>query len=222
MWTYNRALQSGAFTGVYVATDDPRIKKAVEEHRGMVIMTSADHTSGTDRIYEASQHIDFDCAVNLQGDEPLIPVDILRDFADNALKMDKMSLLTCVSYATIEDVDSPNVVKVVLATNGDALYFSRSPIPYNRDGAPHRYYKHCGIYGFTKESLKAFCTLKNGSLEEREKLEQLRALEHGMRVHCLVRDFKSIGIDTREDLEAFKRHVAQTAHTEQVVSAGTE
>ena len=214
MWTYNRALESNAFSAVYVATDDVRIKKVVEEHHGKAIITSTDHASGTDRIFEASQHIEFDCVVNLQGDEPLIPPAIIRDFADNCVKMDKMSLLTCVSYATIEDVDTPKVVKVVLAANGDALYFSRLPIPYNRDGGPCRYYKHSGIYGFTRESLKKFCSLERGYLEEREKLEQLRALEHGMRIQCLVRDFKSIGIDTKEDMEALAHYVAQTEHAE--------
>lgn len=204
MRTYNRAVESEAFDDIYVATDDSRIKDTVERCKGKAIMTSPDHTSGTDRVFEAVQNIDCDYIVNLQGDEPRIPVDILQDFAGNVVKIDKLSLLTCVSYATIEEADNPNVVKVVLAANGDAIYFSRFPIPFDRNNRGCKIYKHSGIYGFSRESLKMFCSLKRGYLEEVEKLEQLRALEYGMKIHCLVKDYTCINIDTPEDLEIFR------------------
>lgn len=204
MWTYNRAVESGAFGDIYVATDDERIRDAVEHHNGKAVMTSPDHASGTDRVFEAVQNTEYDFIVNLQGDEPLIPVDILQDFAGSVIKLDKLSLLTCVSYATIEDAENPNVVKAVLAANGDAIYFSRSPIPFDRDKKGCRIYKHSGIYGFSRESLAMFCSLKRGYLEEVEKLEQLRALEYGMKIRCLIRDFVCINIDTPEDMERFR------------------
>ena len=204
MWAYKRAAESEAFGDIYVATDDSRIKDTVEQYKGKAIMTSPDHTSGTDRVFEVVQNTDCDYIVNLQGDEPRIPVDILQDFAENVKKIDKMSLLTCVSYATIKDADNPNVVKVVLTAKGDAIYFSRSRIPFDRDKQGCRIYKHSGIYGFSRESLTMFCSLKRGYLEEVEKLEQLRALENGMKIHCLIKDYKSINIDTPEDLEHFR------------------
>ncbi len=207
MWTYNRAVESKAFKDVYVATDDKRIKNIVEPYNGNVIMTSPDHTSGTDRVFEAVQNIDCDYIVNLQGDEPRIPVDILRDFVKKLLVIDKLSLLTCVSYATIEEADNPDAVKVVLAANGDAIYFSRSPIPFDRDTIGCKIYKHNGIYGFSRESLEMFCNLEHGYLEKIEKLEQLRALEHGMKIECLIGDYNCISIDTREDVELFRSSI---------------
>jgi 3-deoxy-D-manno-octulosonate cytidylyltransferase len=210
MWTYNRAMESEAFNEVYVATDDERIQDTVREFGGKSIMTSPDHSSGTDRIHEAVQNIPGDYVVNLQGDEPQIPIDILKDFGENLIETDTLSLLTCVSYATIEEINDPNVVKTVLAADGAALYFSRAPIPFGRDTSNITGYKHVGIYGFSRESLARFCNLKKGVLEDIEKLEQLRALEHGMRVLCLVRDFTCRGIDTPEDLEAFRLSVDET------------
>jgi 3-deoxy-manno-octulosonate cytidylyltransferase (CMP-KDO synthetase) len=204
MWTYNRARESDAFKEVYVATDDERILETVNSFGGRAIMTSANHASGTDRIHEASQHIECTYLVNLQGDEPLIPVEILRDFASHLIGRDSFSLLTCVSHATLKDMKNPNVVKAVLAADGSALYFSRSPIPFERDMTQGKRYKHNGMYGFSKESLERFCRLPCGVLEKTEKLEQLRALEHGMRIECLVRDYESISVDTQEDLKALK------------------
>lgn len=207
IWTYNRAVESESFDDIYVATDDLRIKDAVEKYKGKAIMTSPDHISGTDRVFEAVQNIDCDYIINLQGDEPRIPVDILHDFSQEVGKIDKMSLLTSVSYATIEEVNNPNVVKVVLTAKGDAMYFSRSPIPFDRDRKGCRFYKHSGIYGFSREGLRMFCSHKRGYLEEIEKLEQLRALEYGMKIQCLVMDYKSFTIDTPEDLETFRSAV---------------
>ncbi len=207
MWTYNRAKESGAFDDVYVATDDARIMDTVTQHGGSALMTSPEHASGTDRVNEVVQKTAGDYIVNLQGDEPQIPVDILKGFAENLLKLDNLSLLTCVTYATIEEMHDANVVKAVLSAKREALYFSRAPIPFGRDDARYTGYKHIGIYGFTRESLARFCTLESGELEKVEKLEQLRALEHGMKIVCLKREYFGIGIDTEEDLESFRLSV---------------
>lgn len=206
MWTYNNAEAAAVFDSVLVATDDQRIYAAVEENGGKAIMTSDDHQSGTDRVLEALEVITNDDVfiVNLQGDEPRIPATILQDFVRNLSRIDKLSLLTCVSDAKIEEINNPNVVKVVLDSKDKALYFSRAAIPFARDATPYKCYKHSGIYGFTKKSLELFCGFPPGKLEQVEKLEQLRALENGMKIHCLVKNFSSLNIDTQQDLEQFR------------------
>ncbi len=207
MWVYNRALESGVFDGVYVATDEKRIQDTVNSYNGESIMTSSAHQSGTDRIYEALRGKSYGYVVNLQCDEPLIPIDIIKDFTEALLEIDDLSLITCVSNATIKDMENPNVVKAVLDANGYALYFSRSPIPYIRDDKECELYKHNGIYGFTRESLDKFYNYPPGKLEKIEKLEQLRALEMGMKIRCLFRNYISFGIDTQEDLDMFRKYV---------------
>lgn len=204
MWVYNRAVESGSFEEVYIATDDKRIEDTIQQHNGKSIMTSINHVSGTDRTWEAVQEIECTHIVNLQGDEPQIPIEILKEFTENCKEINDSTLLTCVSNATIEDRDNPNVVKAVLADNGDALYFSRAPIPYALNGLKAQWFKHMGIYGFTRKSLGKFCSYPPGRLEKIEKLEQLRALEMGMTIHCLVRDYETISIDTPEDVSTFK------------------
>lgn len=204
MWAYNRAVESGAFARVCVATDDQRIAGTVVQFGGEAVMTSALHQRGTDRVSEAAGKTDCTHIVNLQGDEPDVPLEIIRDFVSDLSRIDDLSLLTLVSNATIKEVESPHVVKAVLGSAGDALYFSRAVIPFDRGTGDRAFYKHHGIYGFTREGLFRFCSLPPGALEQRESLEQLRALEQGMKVKCLVRDFTSRGIDTPEDLEQFR------------------
>jgi len=208
MWAYNGALTSGVFGKVCVATDDRRVFEAVERHGGVAVMTAADHPSGTDRVCEAARAWpQFDYIVNLQGDEPLVPADLLKCLERSIGRIDDNSLLTCVSYATIEERINPNIVKVVLNRREEALYFSRSPIPFDRDGEAGKVLKHCGIYAFTKRGLEHFCGLPRGELEHREKLEQLRALEHGMKIMCFFFKYDGAGIDTPEDVQKFKRLV---------------
>lgn len=211
MWVYNRAVESGAFAHVCVATDDERIRAVVEHHGGRAVMTRPDHASGTDRACEVAQSMRYGYVVNLQGDEPLIPLELLRAFTAVLHELDNNSLLTCVGNATINETQDPNVVKAVCASNGDALYFSRAPIPYARDGAPRGAYRHTGLYGFTREGLVRFCGLPRGTLECIEKLEQLRALEGGMRIRCLTYEYRSEGIDTPEQLERFRRRIKTKA-----------
>jgi 3-deoxy-manno-octulosonate cytidylyltransferase (CMP-KDO synthetase) len=210
MWAYRRARDSDAFDRVIVATDDQRILDAVRAYGGEAVMTSTAHRSGTDRVLEAVSGVNAQHIVNLQGDEPEVPVKLLRDFAESLNNLDDKSLLTCVSNATIEEASNPDVVKAVLAADGRALYFSRAAIPFDRDGEDCRRYKHIGIYGFTRASLERFCGLGPGALEQAEKLEQLRALEANMTIRCLIRRYDAIGIDTPRDLELFRRRVGES------------
>jgi 3-deoxy-manno-octulosonate cytidylyltransferase (CMP-KDO synthetase) len=208
MWAYNGAVAANVFDKVCVATDDLRVHETVRRFGGESCMTSALHVSGTDRVAEVAVKLGYRYIVNLQGDEPCVPPDLLAKVASNLDKLDDNSLLTCVSNATIEDKENPNVVKVVCAINGEALYFSRAPIPFDRDGRGQQgILSHVGIYGFSAESLKRFCSYPAGTLELREKLEQLRALENGMRIICLTTDYASCGIDTPQDLDAFRKRV---------------
>jgi 3-deoxy-manno-octulosonate cytidylyltransferase (CMP-KDO synthetase) len=205
MWVYNRAVEAGVFDSVCVATDDRRIAEAVQSRGGTAYMTAGEHASGTDRAFEVAQRNDYPYIVNLQGDEPCIPSGLLREFAANLSRLDDNSLLTCVSNATIDDKDNPNAVKAVLNNRREALYFSRAAIPYDRDQQKKGVFVHWGIYGFTGGSLRRFCTFPQGELEQRERLEQLRALEHGMRILCLVTPHKSCGVDTPEDVQKLRR-----------------
>mgnify|MGYP000851221180 CR=1 FL=1 len=207
MWVYECACRAEVFDSVIVATDDTRIVEAVKSYGGEVVLTSSEHSRGTDRVYEVIKKVGGSWVVNLQGDEPLIPADVLKDFVSELKKIDDNSLLTIASHATIEERDNPHVVKVVMNRFAEALYFSRSPLPYDVKGNAE-FLKHKGIYGFTVGGLARFCALPMGELEKRESLEQLRALEYGMKIRCLVHDFESIGIDTPEDLENFKLRAA--------------
>ncbi len=205
MWVYSCAKKAKVFDRIVVATDDRRIAETVERHGGEAMMTDAGHRSGTDRIFEVSGRIPCGYFVNLQGDEPQVPASLLADFCAAVRRLDDFTLLTVVSHATIKEIDNPNVVKAVLDAGGGALYFSRSPIPYDRDKTGSAvFFRHRGIYGFSRKGLERYCTFPEGTLERREKLEQLRALEFGMRIKCLIRDYESAGIDTPDDLAAFR------------------
>jgi 3-deoxy-manno-octulosonate cytidylyltransferase (CMP-KDO synthetase) len=212
MWAYRSAEQAKAFDRILVATDDDRIAHAVQHHGGIAVMTSAGHSRGTDRVYEAAKNEEYGFIVNIQGDEPDLPAGVLADFVEHCTALDDKTLLTIAAHATIREIENPNAVKVVCDARGYALYFSRSPIPYDRDraGGSHGFLKHRGIYGFSREGLQRYCSLPEGILERRESLEQLRALESGMGIRCLVRDFESVGIDTPEDLAAFRARYERT------------
>jgi 3-deoxy-manno-octulosonate cytidylyltransferase (CMP-KDO synthetase) len=204
---YKNAAASDAFNEICVATDDERIAAAVRKAGGRAEMTASTHVSGTDRVFEASKRFSCSHVVNIQGDEPRIPAVLLKNFSAALAQIDDNSLLTIVSHATIEEKSDPNVVKAVLGRDNNALYFSRAPIPFER-GERVSCYKHSGIYGFSMRGLLRFCTFHEGTLERTERLEQLRALENGMKIRCLVQDFESIGIDTPEDLERFRLQAA--------------
>lgn len=207
MWVYRAARASGAFSAVVVATDDVRIERAVSAHGGLAAMTSPDHERGTDRVWEVARARKEQFVVNLQGDEPGISPDLLRQFADTLRStIDNASILTCISEAPVSQMSNPNAVKVAVGVGDRAVYFSRSPIPYDH-GTPETFVKHTGIYGFSRASLERFCSLAPGVLERAEKLEQLRALENGMNIYCMRHQHEVRGIDTPQDLAAFEELV---------------
>lgn len=192
---------SALFKQVIVATDSEEILNAVIVAGGMARMTRADHPSGSDRVAEVARDLDADVIVNVQGDEPFIDTNALRDllscFRDGGVEM--ASLMTpCRDAAQFRD---PNIVKVVVDSRSNALYFSRSPIPYNRDGQNGpKPMRHIGVYAWRKEVLLRFVDLDPSLLELTEKLEQLRALENGIPIRMVKTRYQGVGIDTPQDL----------------------
>ncbi len=209
---YERARQAKRATRVVVATDDERILDAVKSFGGEARMTRADHASGTDRVAEvAREHLsDFDAIVNVQGDEPDMASENI-DLVAGLLEEDREAAMTTLAcrVTSKERMLDPNQVKVVCDRAGRALYFSRAPIPFARDEAERdgAFLGHLGIYGYRREFLLKFPTLDRTPLEQKEKLEQLRALEHGYVIRVGITDKVSFGIDTPGDLDEFKsRH----------------
>jgi 3-deoxy-manno-octulosonate cytidylyltransferase (CMP-KDO synthetase) len=197
------AVRSSAFERVVVATDDERIAEAVARFGGDVERTSAAHRSGTDRVAELAARLPAgspDVVVNVQGDEPLVDPESLRALV-NAFGDVEVAMATLVR--PLKDAGerrSPHVVKVVTDARGDALYFSRADIPYQRDGARGAGLAHVGLYGYRRPTLLRLAQLPPGTLEQAESLEQLRALEHGIRIRCVRTEHRSFGVDTPEDL----------------------
>ena len=211
---YRRAAQSHAVSRVIVATDDLRIARAVRQFGGEVRLTRADHPSGTDRLAEVASTLDCDIVVNVQGDEPLIDPRAI-DEAVAPFAADTGVHITTL-YRRITDqseLKNPNVVKVTLDRGGFALYFSRAPIPYLSDprGGWPPLYRHVGLYAFRRSALLVLAALEPTPLERAESLEQLRALEHGIRIKAVQTKYDSIGVDTPEDLEQVRRLLAATA-----------
>jgi 3-deoxy-manno-octulosonate cytidylyltransferase (CMP-KDO synthetase) len=207
---------SKSLDNVFVATDDERIMKAVTLFGGKAIMTSTEHSSGTDRCSEAITKIDeyykvkTDIVINIQGDEPFIKPEQI-ELLKSCFEDESVDIATLICRAeTSEDVFSPNQIKVVLNIRGDALYFSRAHIPYLRDvemkewHLKHNFYKHLGIYGFKKDILKEVTLLSRSSLEIAESLEQNRWLENGYSIRTAITKWDSVGIDTPEDIERTK------------------
>lgn len=203
---YEQCLQSTKIDDVFIAVDDKKLKDHCLSFTESVIMTSTDHQSGTDRIAEAIQNIDADIAINVQGDEPFIDptlIDQLSEcFTDSAVNM----CSAMVKITSAEAIKNPNNVKVVVDKNNNALYFSRLPIPYERDEKVKKidYFKHIGIYGYKKSFILEYSKMKQTSLENAEKLEQLRVLENGYNIKMILTKDNAIGIDTLEDYENAK------------------
>ncbi len=200
-WVYEACTSSNLFDYTIVATDSPEIMQAVTAFGGDCRMTSSKHQSGTDRIAEVAQSLDAEILVNVQGDEPLIEkaclAELLSAFTDPEVGV--ASLKTVITET--EDLQNPNVVKVVTDYRGDALYFSRSAIPFNRDNSSCQYYRHIGVYAYRKASLMKFISLPPSRLEQVEKLEQLRLLENGIKLRMITTDYQGIGIDSPQDLQ---------------------
>ena len=216
---YRRAADAPGIDAVVVATDDERVASAVERFGGIARMTGSHHRTGMDRIAEVARDLHCSIVVNVQGDEPLVDpsaislmIDALRGDAD----LQMATLRTPIRLE--EDYASPHVVKVVVGGNGDALYFSRAPIPFHRGGPPADLprqggiyaYKHLGLYAYRREFLIRLAALPQTALEQAEALEQLRALEHGHRIRAVETEHDSIGVDTPADLERVRQTIAET------------
>lgn len=203
---YERAISCPGLSGVFVATDDQRISACVHTFGGRAVMTGKGHRSGTDRISEAALELGVekeDIIVNIQGDQPLFHPSVVSQLVRPLLEDSSlpMSTLKC-KIKDEKEIHNPNHVKVVTDAQGFALYFSRSPIPFFRDGRAHgAYYKHLGFYGFRMEFLQRFTRLSEGALESSERLEQLRALEHGFKIKVVETPFDSIEVDVPEDVQ---------------------
>lgn len=200
---YERAQMAKRPTQVLVATDHELVYQAVHAFGGEVMMTSPDHPTGTDRLAEVADSFpDVDIIINVQGDEPLIEPQIIDDLAAVFDNHPDLSMATVMNHMPEHEWDNPNAVKVITDLHGNALYFSRSRIPYPRVttlGLP--VYKHLGIYAYRRDFLLKYAKLEPTPLERTESLEQLRALEHGYRIKVVKTDFESIGVDTVEDLD---------------------
>jgi 3-deoxy-manno-octulosonate cytidylyltransferase (CMP-KDO synthetase) len=199
---WERASQARYLTSVVIATDDPRIRDAAEDFRARVVMTRADHVSGTDRVAEAASASTAQIIVNIQGDEPMLDPSAIDAALLGLLEHDEIPMGTL--KKRIEDraeIADPNVVKVVTDAQDNALYFSRSPIPYSRDSAesPATHFKHIGLYVYRRDFLLAYSDLPIGPLEKAERLEQLRALENGFKIRVIETEYESLGVDTPAD-----------------------
>ena len=207
---HRRAGACSSLSDLVVATDDTRIADAVAGIGGRAVMTSPDHTSGTDRVASVAADLDCEVVVNIQGDEPLIRPETIDSlvavFADSEIQIATMKT----HLRSSEELDSPHVVKVVCDADGDALYFSRHPIPFSRNPevdlghGPGMGFKHVGLYAYRRHTLLRLAQLPSSPLERAEGLEQLRFLEGGYRIRVLYTAEESVGVDTPEDLEKIR------------------
>lgn len=214
-WVYERAQASPFLDRLFVATDHEEIFSRVQSFGGEVVMTSATHLSGTDRICEAAQKIGFkddDIIVNIQGDQPLFEAEMIAEVV-RALQKDKETQMSALVYPIQSEAElhNPSIVKVVFDKSWHALYFSRSPMPYVISNmVKARYYKHIGPYAYRMAFLVKFTKLERGYLEQLESLEQLRALEHGYKIRLAETRYDSLEVDTWEDLEKVRTMVEKT------------
>ena len=201
---YERACQAQLPDEVVVATDNELVEKAVLNFGGKAVMTSPDHPSGTDRLAEvALMYPDVDVIVNVQGDEPMIPPEVIDRLAEAFNSDADLNMATMKVVMDEEDYENPAAVKVVTDQQGYALYFSRSLMPYPRNKPEgFKVFKHVGIYAYRRNFLLKYAALAPTPLEKAESLEQLRALENGYKIKVLESDFQGIGVDTPEDLAA--------------------
>lgn len=202
--TYENVLQTKLFDEVIVATDSEKIFKEITENGGTAMMTGK-HETGSDRIAECVKNIDFDIVINVQGDEPFVKKEPLKQLI-NVFKKDKNAEISLASLkikmTDVKEISDPNNVKVITDLKDFALYFSRSVIPYPREISQNSvYFKHIGVYAFRKEALMKFSNLEMSPLEISEKIECIRYLENGMKIKMIETDFIGVGIDVPEDLE---------------------
>ena len=209
-WVWERTVRSKA-SQVLIATDSEDVIRAAKSFGANAVMTRPDHPSGSDRIREAALNIDYDVIINVQGDEPFMEPDVINSLIDVMNGADAPEMATVVVPCKREEIASnPNLPKVVLTADNYALYFSRSEIPFLRVGGTDMpLYRHWGIYAYRRATLDRFVSLPESSLEKCEKLEQLRALENGIRIKVVKTAFQSIGIDTPEDLTRAEEYIRE-------------
>ena len=209
-WVYEAARACSRLQDVIIATDSDEVAAACERNSWAYRMTSPAHRSGTDRVHEVAKSVTADVYVNIQGDEPLARrehLDVLLDL----MQRHEFEVGTLKTPCSAEDVNNPNAVKVVTALDGRALYFSRATIPFDRDrtGAV-RYYKHLGFYAYRKAALDRFCAWPESELEQTERLEQLRFLDHGVAIQVAETPYDTVGVDTEEDLRRVEEILLHT------------
>lgn len=199
--TYESVVETGLFHSVYVVTEDQEIYDEIVNAGGNSILSKNKHESGSDRIAEACESIDSDAFVNIQGDEPFIDSFSLNKLVLELNSSEYVSLMINISDSN--EINNPNNVKVIVDSDNYALYFSRSVIPFNRDVNYNEidYFKHIGVYGFTKQALINFSKLPPSKLELVEKIEAIRIIENGSKIKMIETDFLGVGIDTKEDLD---------------------
>jgi 3-deoxy-manno-octulosonate cytidylyltransferase (CMP-KDO synthetase) len=218
---WERAKKARLLDDLIIACDDDRIIKAVEEFGGKAVSTAKEHTSGTDRLKEVANPLDVDIIVNIQADEPLLHPTMI-DSLVGVLQEEKQIVMASLMRRIEDpgDIDNTNIVKVVVDKDNFALYFSRAAIPFIREkglmpeAGPLPYYKHIGLYAYTKDFLFTFGNLPPSSLEECEKLEQLRALEHGYKIKMIETGYDTIGVDTPVDLDKVRAKITDTPEIE--------
>ena len=212
-WVWERAKQVKILDELIIACDDERVAEVAKSFGAQVAMTAKGHASGTDRIAEVVNPLDVDVVVNIQGDEPLVHPTMIDSVARAILYDKEISVATLIRKITDpNDINDPHVVKVVKDKNDFALYFSRAPIPFharNSDITEPVYYKHIGLYGYSKDFLFTFKNMDSSNLERTEKLEQLRVLEDGYKIKVIETKFDTIGVDTPQDLEKLKEYLIQ-------------
>lgn len=196
---YEAVRSSPLLADVIVATDSEEILEVCQQHGWKAQMTSAAHRSGTERVHEISLRVAADVYTNVQGDEPLTRAEHISVLL-NLMKDPGVQVGTVMTPAAQDDVPNPNAVKVVTDSNGRALYFSRATIPFDRDCAQPRYFKHLGLYAYRKAALNRFVALPESSLERSERLEQLRFLENGIAIFVGETPYDTVGVDTEDDL----------------------
>jgi 3-deoxy-manno-octulosonate cytidylyltransferase (CMP-KDO synthetase) len=197
---YEAVRSSPLLAAVLIATDSEEIMKVCREHGWNALMTSPAHRSGTERVHEVSGHEAADVYINVQGDEPLARPEQIATLL-KVMENPAAQVGTLMTPAAEIDIANPNAVKVTTDLNGRALYFSRATIPFDRDGARPRYFKHLGLYAYRKPALDRFVTLPESALEKSERLEQLRFLENGISIYVGETPHDSVGVDTEEDLQ---------------------
>ncbi len=210
-WVWERTIGSKA-DRVLIATDNEKVLNTARTFGAEAVMTSPRHPSGSDRVWEAVQGIDCDIIINVQGDEPLMQPEVINSLIDVMNGEDEPDMATVVVSSSREEIGkNPNLPKVIVSADDTALYFSRSEIPFLRNpgGVDMPLYRHWGIYAYRREALKRFVSLPESPLEKCEKLEQLRALENGMKIKVVRTTFQSIGIDTPEDLVHAEEYIRE-------------